>query len=174
MQRRLSTMNLRPTAKAKKKNKKYQQQWLFLEPPWFFSEPTGTRFFSEQPSRVKSITNTLSFVFIFFFFNQYKVIKQDILAFHFTKIVGYKTHPDFGQAKFGLKNAAPYNQTKYGNILITIFYSFLQAQKNVCQGSMFCFAFLTLIFVFIVVVELQAVFHQRIVGLVERVKRDKY
>lgn len=48
------------------------------------------------------------------------------------KIVGYKTHPDFGQAKFGLKNAVPYNQTKYGNILITIFYSFLQAQKNVC------------------------------------------
>lgn len=78
-------MNLRPTAKAKKKNKKYQQQWLFLEPPWFFSEPTGTWFFSEPPSRVKSITNTL------------------ILAFRFMKIVGYKTHPDFGPSKTWFK-----------------------------------------------------------------------
>ena len=94
MQRRLSTMNLRPTAKAKKKNKKYQQQWLFLEPPWFFSEP---------PSRVKSITNTLSFEFIYFFKYHFKVRRYDILAFHFMKIVGYNTHPNFGPSKICLK-----------------------------------------------------------------------
>ena len=103
MQRRLSTMNLRPTAKAKKKNKKYQQQWLFLEPPWFFSEPTGTWFFSEPPSRVKSITNTLSFEFIYFFKYHFKVRRYDILAFHFMKIVGYKTHPDFRPSKIWFK-----------------------------------------------------------------------
>ena len=83
-------MNLRPTAKAKKKKKMYQQQWLFLEPPWFFSEPTGTWFFSE-------------FEFIYFFKYHFKVRRYDILAFHFIKIVGYKTHPDFGPSKIWFK-----------------------------------------------------------------------
>ena len=76
-------MNSRPTVKAKKENKTYLHAAVFIE-----------RFFSEPPSRVKSITNIPSLLSIYLVLYQVKARKQDVLEFRCMKILGYKTHPE--------------------------------------------------------------------------------
>ena len=69
---------------------------------------------------------------------------RDILAFRFTKILGYKTHPDFGtdrgwSSKISLKNAAPYNQKN------TVLFKLLFMKHNNCkvQSNLCCSSLLS-------------------------------